>query len=158
MKDLTAIKGVGEFFAKKLNQAGYQSITNVTDVHAKKLQADTGIPLPIAARIIKEAQSLIAEADSEKYVVGVDMGGTKILAATIADDGTIVSRAKTATKAHKDPTKVIDRIADCINTAIEKAGLEKNSIQAVGIGAPGPLDPQDGVIIFAPNLNWYNVP
>jgi len=158
MKDLTAIKGVGEFFAKKLSQAGYQSITNLTDVNAKRLQADTGIPLPIAARIIKEAQSLIAETDSDKYVVGVDMGGTKILAATIAEDGTIVSRAKTATKAHKDPTKVIDRIADCINTAIEQAGLKKSSIQAVGIGAPGPLDPQDGVIIFAPNLNWYNVP
>ena len=158
MKDLTAIKGVGEFFAEKLRQGGYQSIANIVNVNAKSLCADTGIPLSHAARIIKEAQSLIAKTDSEKYVVGVDMGGTKILAAIITGDGTILSRAKTATKAHKDPTKVIDRIADCINKAIKQAGLSKASIQSVGIGAPGPLDPKDGVIIFAPNLNWYNVP
>jgi len=158
MKDLTAIKGVGEFFAEKLRQGGYQSIANIVNVNAKSLYADTGIPLSHAARIIKEAQSLIAKTDSEKYVVGVDMGGTKILAAIITGDGTILSRAKTATKAHKDPTQVIDRIAACINKAIKQAGLSKASIQSVGIGAPGPLDPKDGVIIFAPNLNWYNVP
>ena len=158
MKNLTAIKGVGEFFAEKLRQGGYQSIANIVNVNAKSLCADTGIPLSHAARIIKEAQSLIAKTDSEKYVVGVDMGGTKILAAIITGDGTILSRAKTATKAHKDPTQVIDRIADCINKAIKQAGLSKASIQSVGIGAPGPLDPKDGVIIFAPNLNWYNVP
>ncbi len=158
MKDLTVIKGVGEFFAEKLRQGGYQSIANIVNVNAKSLCADTGIPLSHAARIIKEAQSLIAKTDSEKYVVGVDMGGTKILAAIITGDGTILSRAKTATKAHKDPTQVIGRIADCINKAIKQAGLSKASIQSVGIGAPGPLDPKDGVIIFAPNLNWYNVP
>ena len=158
MKDLTSIKGVGDSFAKKLRQGGYKSVTHIVNANAKNLQADTNIPLPIATRIIKEAQILNTHKGSKKYVVGVDMGGTKILAATITEDGTILSRAKTATKAHKNPTKVIDRIADCINKAIEQASLSKNNIQSIGIGAPGPLNPQDGVIIFAPNLNWYNVP
>ena len=95
---------------------------------------------------------------SNDYVVGVDMGGTKILASVVNAAGRIVSRSKIATKADKDPHEVIDRIARCIRSAIDEMGLESTQIQAIGIGAPGPLDPETGVVIFAPNLGWSNVP
>ena len=91
-------------------------------------------------------------------VIGVDMGGTKILSAVIDAEGQILGTAKVPTKADKGASEVIDRIADCIRKAIDKSGVASDSIQAVGIGAPGPLDPATGVVIFAPNLGWRDVP
>lgn len=108
---------------------------------------------------MKHSQTRLTEISSpDDLVVGVDMGGTKILASVINAAGRIISQSKTATKADKDVKKVIDRIARCIRKAISQAGIESTQIRAIGIGAPGPLDPETGVIIFAPNLGWSNVP
>ena len=90
-------------------------------------------------------------------VIGVDMGGTKILSAVIGPEGNILGIAKVPTKADRGPSVVIDRIADSIRKAIDKSGVAPTSIEAVGIGAPGPLDPATGVVIFAPNLRWKDV-
>lgn len=90
-------------------------------------------------------------------VVGVDMGGTKILSAVIDAEGNILGTAKVPTKADEAPSVVIDRIADSIQKAINKSDVNEASIEAIGIGAPGPLDPVTGIVIFAPNLNWRDV-
>ena len=90
-------------------------------------------------------------------VIGVDMGGTKILSAVIGPEGNILGTAKVPTKADRGPSVVIDRIADSIRKAIDKSGVAPTSIEAIGIGAPGPLDPATGVVIFAPNLRWKDV-
>ena len=95
---------------------------------------------------------------NDDYVVGVDMGGTKILAAVIDAEGEIVQQAKRATKPKKGPDAVIKRITRCIQVAIDGAELNPSQIRAIGIGSPGPLDPETGIIIFAPNLGWSNVP
>ena len=79
------------------------------------------------------------------YVVGVDMGGTKILSAIIDAEGNILGTAKIPTQADEGTSVVIDRIADSIQKAIGKSGVNKASIEAVGIGAPGPLDPATGL-------------
>ena len=91
-------------------------------------------------------------------VIGVDMGGTKILSAVIDAEGNILGTAKVPTKADAGTSAVIDRIADSIQKAVDKSGVDNTSIQAVGIGAPGPLDPETGIVIFAPNLGWRDVP
>ncbi len=91
-------------------------------------------------------------------VVGVDMGGTKILSAVIDAEGNILGTAKLSTKAAEGASAVMDRIAESIRKAIDKSGVNETSIEAIGIGAPGPLDPATGVVIFAPNLGWRDVP
>lgn len=91
-------------------------------------------------------------------VVGVDMGGTKILSAVIDAEGNILGTSKVSTGADGGTSVVIDRIAESIRKAINKSNVDKASIQAIGIGAPGPLDPETGVVIFAPNLGWRDVP
>ena len=91
-------------------------------------------------------------------VIGVDMGGTKILSAVIDVEGNILGTAKVPTKADEGTSVVIDRIADSIQKAIGKSGVNESTIEAVGIGAPGPLDPETGIVIFAPNLGWRDVP
>lgn len=91
-------------------------------------------------------------------VIGVDMGGTKILSAVVDAEGQILATAKVPTQAKDDTSVVIDRIADSIRESFQKSEVPIDSIKAVGIGAPGPLDPETGVVIFAPNLGWKNVP
>jgi glucokinase len=93
------------------------------------------------------------------YVAAVDLGGTKILAAIVAPDGRIVARAKKKSGAKgRDPGPVIDRIADCVGDAAAEAGIEVDRIGAIGIGAPGPVSHDTGVVAVAVNLGWHDVP
>jgi glucokinase len=94
-----------------------------------------------------------------KPVIGVDMGGTKILAGVVSAEGKILGTAKRATKPGSGPEKVIERMVKTAQDAVKAAGLEMKEIAGLGAGAPGPLDPDRGVVIFTPNLpGWENVP
>ena len=93
------------------------------------------------------------------YTVGVDMGGTKILAALVDDQGNILMRKKRATGSEEGAAATIDRMVDAILSAVGEGGVRLDRVEAIGIGAPGPLDPESGIVISAPNLKWEpNVP
>ncbi len=92
-------------------------------------------------------------------VIGIDLGGTKIMAAAVDERGRILSRVFELTPVDKGPTAVLDAMAHAALAASQKAGLAIADARAVGIGSPGPLDPDEGVIIFSPNLpGWDHVP
>jgi len=94
----------------------------------------------------------------EKPVVGVDLGGTKVLSAVIDPEGNILSRAKVRTRADTGVENVLDRIADSIRRAIESAGMQSSEIAGMTIASPGPLDSEKGIVLDAPNLGgWKNV-
>ncbi len=93
------------------------------------------------------------------YVGAIDLGGTKVLAAIVAPDGQIVSRAKKSTGKDARPGPVLDRLAETVRKAAESAGIEVSQLRAVGLGAPGPVDAEAGVLHAAPNLDgWKDVP
>ncbi len=94
----------------------------------------------------------------DSYMVGVDMGATKVLIALVDSEGRILVREKRRTKPDKGPDLFIDRIVDGILSAIDGSGISMKRIEAIGVGAPGPLDPDRGVILSAPNLKWTDVP
>lgn len=95
----------------------------------------------------------------KKYLVGIDLGGTKVLAALIDDKGRIVAEKKMATEAAQGAEKVVSRIAKAIKAVIKDADIAAKEVLAVGVGAPGPLNPETGVILNAPNLpGWRDVP
>ncbi|MBN1900106.1 ROK family protein [Candidatus Sumerlaeota bacterium] len=96
--------------------------------------------------------------DGAPPLLGVDLGGTKILACVVDEHGKILSRCKKKTKPEKSSQEVISRIALCSRSAVAEAGLEWEAIGALGIGAPGALNPHTGVINLAPNLNWKHLP
>ncbi len=89
----------------------------------------------------------------KKYVIGVDLGGTKILAAVIDEDGGILSRAKKKTKAERPAEEILGRLTSVCIEAVEKADISFDEIKGIGIGSPGPLDPEKGMVIETPNLN-----
>jgi len=94
----------------------------------------------------------------KNYVLGVDLGGTKVLAAVVNRKGEVIARSKKKTKAQRSSEEILDRIAQVCQDAVEEAGLEMDAIKAVGIGAPGPLDPVKGCILETPNLNLTGAP
>jgi glucokinase len=96
--------------------------------------------------------------DKAEYVVGVDVGGTKIYSGVFDASMECVGKARVSTKAQRGPDAVIERIARCVSDVIDECDLNFKQIKGVGIGAPGAVDPETGRVIFAPNLGWENVP
>lgn len=80
------------------------------------------------------------------------------MAAVIDGDGHILSRARAKTKAWRDDEGVFQTIAQTGRLAVEQAGIESSQLRAVGIGAPGPLDPDTGYIIESSNMKFKNFP
>jgi len=93
------------------------------------------------------------------HVIGMDLGGTKILAAVVDEDGRIVAEAKVKTRPEKGPDAVIERMAEAAREAVHRLKLGWDGIRGVGVGAPGPVDPDAGVVHHMPNLpGWEEVP
>jgi glucokinase len=84
--------------------------------------------------------------------IGVDVGGTKIAAGVVADDGEILERQLKETPA-RDPRATTMAIIELVED------LEsRHDVSAVGIGAAGYVDVQRSTVLFAPNLAWRNEP
>jgi glucokinase len=94
----------------------------------------------------------------EDHLVGVDLGGTKILAGVFDPQLNCLAKAKSSTKAQRGSDAVISRLARCIHDAVDECDLSLKQIRGIGLGAPGAVDPETGKVLFAPNLAWENVP
>lgn len=92
----------------------------------------------------------------KNYVIGVDLGGTKISTALSTLEGNILSQTVVPTNARDGEEKVLNRIISTIEEVINGANVPKDEIGAIGIGSPGPLDAKKGVIITTPNLPFKN--
>jgi glucokinase len=86
-------------------------------------------------------------------VVGIDLGATKILAAVVGSGNEILGRAKRPTPAQEGGEAILAEIVSCVDEALAEAGLGRADVAAAGIGSPGPLDTESGVILFSPNMN-----
>ncbi|AAO34878.1 ROK family protein [Clostridium tetani] len=93
---------------------------------------------------------------NKKYVVGIDLGGTTISGGVLDYEGNIVFRHTIDTKSELGEKIVLERIIKVIDYVIKKSKIPKNNIKAIGIGSPGPLDIEKGIIITSPNLPFKN--
>lgn len=84
--------------------------------------------------------------------LGIDLGGSKILAGVVAPEGRILSRAKRATPFADGPEALAGALSEAVDEAMASAGVGRARIAAVGMGSPGPLDPERGVILRTPNI------
>ena len=91
------------------------------------------------------------------YTIGIDLGGTNIVASVVDDDYNIIGTSKTPTNSPRSADEIFDDIADVCEEAVKAAGLPMEDIDSVGMGTPGTVN-QDGVIEFANNLAFNNVP
>jgi glucokinase len=91
----------------------------------------------------------------ESVVIGVDVGGTKIVSAACDRSGHVLSENAQATEAHESPDHIIGRIAASVNQVMAEV---KQPVSAIGIAVPGPVNEDSGIAHNAVNLGWKDVP
>jgi glucokinase len=96
--------------------------------------------------------------NAPRVVVGVDIGGTKVAAGLVNGEGEILARNRTPMLTTGAPSNGLTAVSTAIRGLFTDASSQ-NQISAIGICAPGPLNPTTGVIINPPNLPiWHNYP
>ena len=96
----------------------------------------------------------------KQYTIGVDVGGTNIKLGLVNGSGTIVARAFLDTKSfYRSKKKLIDAIVGAVCDLIDEAKVASKDISGIGLGLPGPIDSERGIVNFLPNIpGWKDVP
>jgi Transcriptional regulator/sugar kinase len=93
----------------------------------------------------------------KNYIIAVDLGGTKIACALTNLEGNIINEKTIPTNAQEGQEELLKRIFFIIKEVIEESGKDVDEIKAIGVGSPGPLDSNKGVILDPPNLPFKNI-
>ena len=95
-----------------------------------------------------------------KYYIGIDIGGTSIKAGVVDQKGNPIptGAGSCETKARRHYSEIIADIVDLVKFVIKGAGLTEAGISGIGMGIPGTIDSEAGVIIYSNNINFENVP
>ncbi|MHB0858064.1 MAG: ROK family protein [Anaerolineae bacterium] len=98
--------------------------------------------------------------DHSTLVVGVDLGGTSLLAALVDGEGNVLAKSKRKTRAELAASAVVKRVAEAVLVVLKQAGRKRRDVLGVGVGVPGPVNPQDGVVVRCANLGptWDRFP
>ena len=99
----------------------------------------------------------------DQFIVGVDLGGTNIVVGAMLADGTReFGMHSEPTRAERGAAAVVDQIVAMIEQAItgvmKECGALRDDFLGIGVGAPGPLDREQGLVVVAPNLGWRDFP
>lgn len=105
----------------------------------------------------------MSTAQRTRYIVGVDLGGTNIVAGAMTEDGSEIHAVHSIpTKSESGDEGVAGRMVSLVEDVIAETqgatGATRADFIGVGVGAPGPLDRDHGIVLIAPNLGWNNFP
>lgn len=91
------------------------------------------------------------------YKLGIDLGGTNIVAGVVDDKYRIVATAKRKTNLPRPSQEIIDDLAAVTFEAIQNAGLTLDDIDSFGIGTPGSVEPETGNVPYSNNLGFFDL-
>ena len=92
------------------------------------------------------------------YTIGIDLGGTNIAGGVVDDKMNIVVKDSVPTKLPRSAEAIIDDMATLALSLVKKASISMSEIKWVGIGTPGTANSDTGIIEYANNLHFENVP
>jgi glucokinase len=95
----------------------------------------------------------LAKTTREKLYLGVDVGGTKILAALVRPCGTVVARQRCDTPSQAAPKESLKAIRAAMRGALAAGGARPADLAAIGLAVPGVVDPDRGRVVVTPNMN-----
>ncbi len=98
----------------------------------------------------------MAASGKRDHWVGFDLGGTKMMACVYDGAYNVKGRKRKKTKAQIGKQAGLARMVKTIHEALEDAAISPGRLAGIGLGCPGPLDLDKGVIIETPNLGWRN--
>ncbi|MGN0590354.1 ROK family protein [Ruminococcus sp.] len=93
-----------------------------------------------------------------KYYVGIDLGGTNIVAGVVDEQYNILAKASTKTNCPRPDREIARDMAKMAIQAVENAKLTMDQIEWVGIGTPGIANSREGIIEYSNNLGFVNTP
>jgi glucokinase len=93
---------------------------------------------------------------TDKWLVGVDLGGTTIKMAFINLDGEMIDKWEIPTD--KTGKTITADIANAIDQKLHELNQPKSRLLAIGMGAPGPVNTETGFVYKTTNLGWVNYP
>ncbi|HNV06712.1 MAG TPA: ROK family protein, partial [Petrotogaceae bacterium] len=89
---------------------------------------------------------------AQKYYIGLDIGGTKILGGLFDENCKMVKRSKKSTKSSQGADVIVGQICKVIDDLLEDSSDGK--LVAIGAGCPGIINSKEGIVVFSPNMNW----
>ncbi len=93
-----------------------------------------------------------------KYYIGIDLGGTNIVAGVVDENFNILAKESTKTKLPRPAEEIAADMIMVSKKAVETAGLTMDQIENVGVGCPGTCNKETGIIEYSNNLRFNNVP
>jgi len=96
----------------------------------------------------------MAKNKRRKYLIGVDVGGTKILAAVMDPHCRVKAVCKVPVDAHRGAAVFLDQIVKTVQEAVDEAGLKWKHVAALGMGCPGMIEQPQGIVRLSPNLSF----
>ncbi len=91
-----------------------------------------------------------------KYYLGIDLGGTNIVAGVLDEQYNIIQKSHKPTLLKRSFAEIVADMAAVALEALAAAGLSQNDVSYVGIGVPSSVDPKTHRVVFANNLGWKN--
>jgi ROK family protein len=92
------------------------------------------------------------------YYAGIDLGGTFVKCGIVDEEGNILCKDKIPTGKDRPYPAIAADMADLVLRLADRVGVSRAELKAIGIGAPGTIDSQNGVIVYSNNISWKNVP
>ena len=93
---------------------------------------------------------------AERYSVGIDLGGSRLRGGLLSDGGQLVGRTEIQTEAWKGPAGVLANLKRVISQLLDST--EPGQVSGIGIAAAGQIHPSTHAVVYAPNLDWHDVP
>lgn len=90
------------------------------------------------------------------YRLGIDLGGTNIVAGVVDKNCKIIAKASCKTAVPRPEGEICDSMTEVALKAINKAKITIDDIESIGIGVPGAVNPKTGVIEYSANLFFHN--
>lgn len=94
----------------------------------------------------------------DEYAIGLDLGGTKILAGLVDRGGRIIAQKQLPTLAEEGEKAVVERVLSATYDVLSAGSIDPEKVRGVGIASAGVINSAVGEVVFASNLGWRNVP
>ena len=94
--------------------------------------------------------------ENKKYYIGIDLGGTFIKGGIADENGNLILKDKVPTESKEGNDKVVTNISSLCLNLMAQAKMDKSQIQGIGMGVPGLIDSQNGIVKYSNNLYFEN--
>lgn len=90
------------------------------------------------------------------YKIGIDLGGTNIAVGLVSEDAKIVAKKSVKTGADRPFEEIMKDMADCTLALLKNENVSLDDVESIGIGTPGSIDLENGVLLYANNFKYGN--